>query len=135
MNDDSVIWDNAYSVGFEPIDDQHKELVKMVNELFEGCKQGGPAAAKAFLQTVNRAAVYAREHFSNEDKYMEQAAFPKLREHRKEHDDFLNTVMQLIQDFKAEKIEPVELARFLKKWLLTHIAESDKQYAPYLSKL
>ena len=135
MNDDFVVWDNAFSVGFEPIDDQHKELVNMVNELFDSCKQGGAVADKAFLQTVNKAANYAREHFSAEEKYMVQAGFPKLAEHRKLHDDFLNTVMQTIQDFKAGKIAPVELAKFLKKWLLTHIAESDKQYAPYLAKL
>ncbi|MCL1815598.1 MAG: bacteriohemerythrin [Treponema sp.] len=135
MNDDSVAWDNVYSVGFEPIDNQHKELVKMINELFESCKQGTAAADKAFLQTIKRAADYAREHFSNEDKYMVQASFPNLSAHRKQHDDFLDTVIKSIQDFNAGKTEPIELARFLKKWLLTHIAESDKQYSPYLAKL
>ena len=135
MTDDSAVWDNAYSVGFDPIDDQHKELVKMINELFESCKQGAAVADKAFMQTVKKAAAYARDHFSNEDKYMVEAGYPKLSEHRKLHDDFLNTVLKSIQDFSAGNKEPIELARFLKQWLLTHIAEADKQYAPYLAKL
>ena len=135
MNDDSVTWNDVYSVGFEPIDNQHKELVKIINKLFEECKQGGPVAERAFLQTVKEAADYSREHFSNEDNYMAQAGFPKLFEHRKQHDEFLNAVLKSMHEFKAGKSNPIELARFLKNWLLTHIAESDKQYAPYLAKL
>ncbi|MCL1927191.1 MAG: bacteriohemerythrin [Treponema sp.] len=135
MNEDSVVWNDAYSVGFEPIDTQHKELVKMTNELFESCKQGTDAADKAFLQTIKRAAEYARNHFSDEDKYMLEANFPNLNDHRKLHDDFLAVVGKAIQDFNTGSTEPFELAQFLKNWLLTHIAEADKQYAPYLAKL
>ena len=135
MNNDSVVWDEAYSVGFEPIDNQHKELVTMINELFESCNRGAAAADKAFLQTIKKAADYARNHFSNEDKYMLQASYPDLNEHRKLHDDFLATVLKAIQDFNAGKTEPIELARFLKQWLLNHIAVADKKYAPYMAKL
>ena len=135
MNDDFVTWDDVYSVGFKPIDDQHKELVKMINELFEGCEKGAAAADKTFLQTIKGAAEYARSHFSDEDKFMLQAGYPNLNEHRKLHDDFLATVLKAIQEFKTGNTAPIDLARFLKKWLLTHIAEADKQYAPYLAKL
>jgi len=78
MNDENAVWDDAYSVGFEPIDNQHKELVKMINDLFESCKNGAAAADKAFLQTVVKAADYARKHFSDEDKYMQSSGYPKL---------------------------------------------------------
>ena len=135
MNEDSVAWDNIYSVGFDPIDNQHKELVRMTNELFENSKQGAAVADKAFLQTIKKAAEYAREHFSEEDKYMRQIDFPKLSEHRKLHDDFLETIIKAMHEFEAGKTAGIELARFLKKWLLTHIAECDKQYMPYLEKL
>ena len=135
MNEDSVTWDNAFSVGFEPIDNQHKELVKMINGLFESSKEGAAAADKTFLQTIKKAADYARDHFSQEDKYMVQAGFPNLSEHRKQHDDFLETVIKAMQEFETGKTAPIELAQFLKKWLLNHIAVSDKQYAPYLAKL
>ena len=135
MNDDSVTWDEAYSVGFEYIDNQHKELVRMINELFESCKQGSDAADKVFLQTVKKAANYARDHFSDEDGYMVKASFPDLLAHRKLHDDFLETVLKSMHNYEAGNTAPIEMARFLKTWLLNHIAKSDKQYAPYLAKL
>jgi hemerythrin-like metal-binding protein len=66
---------------------------------------------------------------------MVQAGFPNLGEHRKQHDDFLATVIKAMQEFETGNTAPIELARFLKKWLLNHIAVSDKQYVPYLAKL
>ena len=135
MNENFVTWDDAFSVGFDPIDNQHKELVKMTNELFESCEKGATIADKAFLQTIKKAADYARDHFSDEDKYMVQAGFPNLSEHRKQHADFLEAVIKAMQEFEAGKTAPIDMARFLKNWLLNHIAVSDKQYAPYLAKM
>ena len=135
MSEDSVVWNDSYSVGFEVIDNQHKELVNMINELFESCKKGVAVADKAFLKTTKKAADYAVKHFSDEDKYMVKAGFPKLAEHRKQHDDFITTVLKSINEFEAGKTAPIDLAHFLKKWLLNHIAISDKQYVPYLAKL
>jgi len=134
MNDDSVVWNDAYSVGFEPIDNQHKELVKMTNNLFESCKMGTSAADKTFLKTVQKAGDYARTHFSEEENYMAQAGFPQLAEHKKKHNDFMDVVLKSIHEFEAGKTAPLELARFLKKWLLDHIAVSDREYIPYLKK-
>ena len=135
MVEDSVVWDNAYSVGFEPIDNQHKELVKMTSSLFESCKQGSAAADEAFLQTIKKAVGYARNHFSEEEKYMLTANYPNLTEHRKLHDDFMASVLSAMHEFEAGNTAPIEMARFLKNWLLSHIAKVDKQYSPYLAKL
>ena len=38
------------------------------------------------------------------------------------------------EPIEARNMEPVEMARYLKKWLLNHIAICDKKYMPYLAK-
>ena len=135
MDEDAVFWDDAYSVGFEKIDNQHKELVRMTNALFEGCKQGSTSADVAFMRTIRGAVEYAQTHFYTEEKYMKQVDYPDLADHKKEHDSFVNTVLGAVKDFEAGNSEPLALARFLKKWLLNHIAVSDKKYGPYLAGL
>ena len=132
MDEDSVVWSDDYSVDFEAIDDQHKELVRMTNTLFTGCKMGSTAADIAFMKTIRDAIEYAQTHFFTEEKYMKTVNYPDFVVHKKEHDLFVATVIESVRKFEEEKTEPIELARFLKKWLLTHIAESDKRYAPYL---
>ena len=135
MDDDSIAWDDSFSVGFESIDNQHKELVVMANELFLGCKRGVVAADVAFLRTIRKAVDYAKYHFSAEEKYMSQADYPELGEHIKEHEKFVAQLISAVKEFEAGHTAPITMARFLKKWLLNHIAVSDKQYAPYLAKL
>jgi hemerythrin len=134
MNEDSVTWDDFYSVGFEPIDDQHKELVKMTGELFQACEQGVLAADMVFLETIKKALNYAETHFSDEEGFLLEVNYPYLNEQKKQHESFLAEVEKSIEEFEAGNIEPVDMARFLKKWLLNHIAVSDKRYAPYLAK-
>ena len=135
MDEDSVAWDDAYSVGFELIDNQHKGLVLMTNELFQGCKGGGDIAHDAFMRTIRKAVEYAQTHFYTEEKYMKQTNYPGLETHKMEHENFIEEVKKALVDFESGKAEPINLARFLKKWLLNHIALSDKQYAPFLAKL
>ncbi|MDR1869380.1 MAG: bacteriohemerythrin [Treponema sp.] len=134
MNEDSVVWDNSFSVGFDPIDEQHKVLVKMTNEMFQACEQGVLAADVAFLQIIQKALDYAETHFTYEEDYLSEVNYPHLDEQKDQHEDFVAEVQKSIDEFEAGNIEPIFLARFLKKWLLNHIAVYDKKYAPYLGK-
>jgi len=135
MDENLVTWNESYSVGLELIDNQHKELVKMVNSLFAGCKQGVVSADIAYLRTISKALEYARIHFSDEEKYMSLVKYPKLEEHKKEHEEFVVEIKASMKLFEEGKTEPIDMANFLKNWLLNHIAISDKQYAPYFKNL
>ena len=135
MDEDSVAWDDSFSVGFAPIDNQHKELVIMTNELFQGCKRGNTFADVAFMRTLRKTIEYAQSHFRTEEGYMMKAAYPDLPAHQTEHIEFAAEVIKLTKKFEEDKAEPVELARFLKAWLMNHIAVTDKRYTPYLAKL
>jgi len=134
MEQDSVVWDDIFSLGFKPIDDQHKKLVLIINELFTACKEGVLAADMAFMETVKETLDYTETHFADEEDYMREANYPRFNEHKKQHEDFIAAVEKTIDDFEAGNTEPVDMARFLKKWLLNHIAVTDKLYVPYLVK-
>ena len=135
MSEDFVCWDDEYSVGFEIIDNQHKELIKMTNLLFKSCSMGGTVADVALMKTIRGAVEYAQNHFHLEEKYMAQLNFPELAAHKEEHEQFVALVSQTIKEFEESKSEPLALANFLKKWLLNHIAQTDKKYAPYMAKI
>jgi len=132
MDEDSVVWNESFSVGFEPIDDQHKVLVNMTNELFSACKEDIVAADIAFLGIIKRALDYAETHFADEEEYLSKADYPYLDEQKEQHEAFVEELQKTIEEFEAEKIEPIYLARYLKKWLLNHIAVYDKRYSSYL---
>ena len=134
MDEDSVAWDDSFSVGFKPIDDQHKVLVNMTNDLFSACKGDIVAADLAFLEIIKKALDYAETHFADEEEYLSEANYPHLDEQKEQHEVFVEEIQKTIDEFEAGNIEPVYFARYLKKWLLNHIAVYDKRYAPYLAK-
>ncbi|MDR3248736.1 MAG: bacteriohemerythrin [Treponema sp.] len=139
MSDQSAIlveWEDKYSVGIPLIDEQHKELIRLTNELYLGCLAGDEAAQVFFFKTVRAALDYVKYHFSAEEKLLENAKFPGLPQHKKLHEDFILQMVTTVQSFQdGKKFVPNNFVRFLKDWILSHIAIQDTFYARYILDL
>ncbi|MDR1107237.1 MAG: bacteriohemerythrin [Treponema sp.] len=131
-----VKWSATYSVGIKLIDDQHKGLLNLVNDLFNHVSSD-EATERAYFQKVIQTAVnYVKVHFATEEKIMLATKFPGYAEHKKAHDTFVLTVVDNIRDFEAgKKFTLAGFTRFLKDWVLTHIAIMDKQYFTYFKNI
>jgi hemerythrin len=135
MGDSLLHWNNSFLVNFEIIDTQHKGLVDMTNELILGCEGGNVTQDVLFIKTLRKAVEYAQVHFATEEKYMRQVNYPDFAVHKKEHEMFVAEVAKQLKAFEENRNDPAVLVGFLKDWLFTHIAVSDKKYAPYLAGL
>jgi hemerythrin len=127
-----LVWDNSFSVNFEVIDNQHKGLVDMVNDLIRACNKNKAVKDILFIKTIRKAVEYAHIHFATEEKYLQQVNFPDFAAHKKEHEAFVSEVVKQLKSFEKNQNDPVVLVDFLKNWLFNHIALVDKKYAPYL---
>jgi hemerythrin len=131
-----VKWDNAYSVGVKLIDDQHKELIRLTNELALGVEKGGAEAEIYFMKVIQGAVRYVKTHFTTEEIIMERLKFPEYLSHKKEHEDFVAEVLRDVKAFEeGQKLVPLEFAQFLQQWVLNHIDKSDKKYAFFFDEL
>jgi hemerythrin len=131
MSDDIVVWDDIYSVGVPHIDEQHKMLVLLINDLFQILQSDDGSAKVTLVKAFNKAADYAKTHFQEEEEYMKQINYPNYPEHKKEHETFMAEVWDQFLKFQNNNLMFIELPRFLKKWLLNHIAVTDKKYGQY----
>jgi hemerythrin len=131
-----VKWSSTFSVGIKLIDDQHKGLLNLVNDLFNHVT-GDDAEERVYFQKVIQQAVnYVKVHFATEEKIMIATKFPGYAEHKKAHDTFVLTVVDNIRDFEAgKKFTLSGFTKFLKEWVLTHIAIMDKQYFAYFKNI
>jgi hemerythrin len=134
MGNSLLVWDNSFLVDFEIIDEQHKELINMTNELIQGCDKGKIIQDVLFIKTIRRAVEYAQKHFATEEKYLQQVNYPDFAEHKKEHEAFVSEVINQLKAFEENRNDPVVLVDFLKDWLVGHLAVTDKKYAPYLAE-
>jgi hemerythrin len=137
MEDNILVeWDARYSVGIQLIDDQHKELVNMTNTLYAGCLAGDEAARAYFLEAIHGTVDYVKYHFAAEEKILENVKYPNIFDHKRAHESFVKKIFEDVKSFQSgKKFIPNVFVRYLKDWILTHIAVEDKKYAEYILNL
>lgn len=125
-----IAWSDDLSVGVQEIDEQHKELIALLNELHEAVQQHHASAVCADI--LRRLAEYTRIHFAVEESLMRILAYPDFERHKGEHDALIGQVTQLQAKLAGGQAAiTFELLHFLKVWLAKHIQESDRRYGVY----
>ena len=121
-------WDETFSVNHKEIDSQHKKLFELIDSFHSNLdtQQG----TKPVLTAINEMKKYAANHFSFEEKYMQQIKFPGIKNHLMRHVEFVKKVIDLENKLKEGKIVlPSEIGKFLSDWIVNHIKFEDKRYA------
>ena len=133
---DLVSWSSTFTVGVKLIDDQHKELLNLVNDMFNHVTGNEEEEREYFSRVIQQAVQYVKVHFSTEEKIMIHTKFPGYLEHKKAHDSFILTVVENIKKFETGKrLILSDFTKFLKEWVLTHIAIMDKQYFSHFKSI
>jgi hemerythrin-like metal-binding protein len=124
-------WTSQYEIGIKGIDEQHKKLFEIVNDLYWATTNSG---SRSFIGDVlHRLVVYTLAHFSVEEELMLRFKAPVYEHHKKEHEKFKETVGNFIKEFNEGKSElTYEILDFLNVWLREHTKGSDKIMAPYI---
>jgi hemerythrin len=135
LQDDEVFfkWSPDYSVGVRAIDEQHQELVRILNRLFVAVsKQEGK---KAIDETLDALVSYSKTHFALEEQLMQQANYADLEAHKIEHNKLIEKLILLCQKHTREQEHLYfEILGFVKTWLKGHIVGVDLKYAPAMQK-
>ena len=125
-------WKEEYSVGVKRFDDQHKQLIAMLNELYDAMKGGkaGDVVKPILIKLVQ----YTKTHFAAEEQVMKMNGYPDYEAHKKEHDELAKQAASLLeQEQQGKAALSIQISNFLKQWLMDHIMGKDKKYGPFLN--
>ena len=127
-----IEWTPALSVGVARLDEQHRTLVAMINELHDAmAARHGKEVVGSIL---DRLVEYTHTHFKDEEQLLAQQGYPGLAAQKEEHGRLVGRVQQLQEKLHAGKpLVSVEVMTFLKGWLVEHIQHEDARYGPYLN--
>ena len=128
-NIELIHWSDRLSCGIRLIDDQHKELVALVNDMFNHVAGNEIEEYEYYNKVIQGAIRCIKIHFVTEEKLMLAAKIPGYAIHKKAHARFILTVIDNINKYNAgKKINLFLFTKFLKDWILSHVALMDKQY-------
>jgi len=78
---------------------------------------------------------YFRAHFVDEEKFLEEIAFPELEMHKKLHLDYIDKTVDLTFDAILRKDNVSNaMMQFLVYWWENHILIEDMKYKEFFSK-
>lgn len=123
-------WKDEYSVGVAMIDEQHKVLVGLINEMHEAMAKG--KGKESLGEVLARLVTYTKKHFAEEEALLKQHDYPDFPGHKEKHDKMTAKVLALQSDFNAGTFQlTFEVSKFLKDWLSKHILGTDMKYGPF----
>lgn len=129
----SMTWSTSLSVGVQALDDDHKKLVAMINELLEGILKN--RRHEALTQVLDELVHYTKLHFAHEEALFARTGYPGTATHIQQHRALVKQVADLQARLKAgdTSLLSLDLMKFLKEWLTRHIMEEDKRYQSHFN--
>jgi hemerythrin-like metal-binding protein len=125
-------WSHELSIGNNEIDEQHRELMNLLNTLQSSALEGADQAhlEKELEKLISHTAL----HFQEEERAMRAVGYPDVDRHTREHESLEGVALNFQRQFSEYRISLDDfLMRFLRNWLTEHIRTLDTDFGTYLT--
>ena len=131
--DDKMIkWSKNYLMGIDKLDEEHKELFRISDQIYNKVmERGDDAKYRLFLmnETLEYMLRYFKRHAKSEEIYMREIGYAGYEFHKMLHDELYNMLLKkkadIVKRNECSKKEIAELVGDGIGWLLEHIITED----------
>lgn len=121
-------WTNDLSVGYGPVDDDHKALFERLEQLHQSVDAGQDKATQAAL--LRDLISVTLDHFHREEAWMRERGWAGYETHKLAHDMLMREIRALEQRFAGDSLSLTsDVFAFLHGWLRNHICTYDRALA------
>jgi hemerythrin len=125
-------WDESWGVKVLRFDDDHKQMLSLINRLDTAVLSG--KGSFALQETVTELINHSQDHFSGEEEILEETRFPELASHQLEHQVLLKRLEQFQRQIEmGDFVSWLMFAVFLDKSLMAHTKQTDQKYSEHLN--
>ena len=122
---DLIQWKKEYSIGVKKLDNQHKKILKIVNQNME--RQFSTQNEREMEEILEDLQNYIKEHFKTEEEYMLKHHYSGYEEQRKEHNQFVDRLFEAQKEYlKYGRVTSINIFNFVWDWFSHHILILDK---------
>lgn len=133
MTEPRLQWDDSFLIGIDELDFEHKRLIEDINHLHE--ELSGQDEKGDIEACLGEILARMQAHFALEERVMRKNKYPGLDEHKREHEDLLDSYTTSMLDFinspGSDRGRPIEDA--LERWIVEHILVSDRKMSAMIA--
>jgi len=119
-----VRWDVSLSVGIDVIDEHHRYLFELVNNLIDVLADN--REVKELVYALKSLENYVQIHFNAEERMMEYYGYDAIDHQIKQHRQFQNKLKGFFLEMYSNPITVKnEIVTYLLNWLVAHISRED----------
>ena len=120
-----ITWKAEYSLGIPSADAEHRELIELLNQIYEELLRPGAdeSATQDFLGEL-----YAKisAHFALEEKLMRDHRYDGYHEHKADHERLLDEIRDLMDEHEDSKeLDAEAFGSKLDAWFSDHFRTMD----------
>jgi hemerythrin len=129
----SVNWHAEMKIGIDVVDDDHRELFRIIKEFEDEAQRRSGAVGDAALGAIlARLQAYARDHFEREEMVQLEAGYDGYEENKRQHEELNRTLAVFLGKFNDGSLGEARVAtdkmiEFLGIWLGSHILKTDRK--------
>jgi len=121
----AIAWTSDLNTGIDVIDEQHKSIVRYINQLEDAIKlHDRNFVGKVLDELVD----YTLSHFAFEESLQEEAGYKFAKPHKAVHEIFTKRVAAYQQRHNNGEDVAEQIHTMLCTWLLNHIKRDDMAY-------
>jgi hemerythrin len=137
-----LVWRDVWLLDIDELDADHREMVRLLNELF-GCEEASPAGAAPVAEgeteqerlrdRLEAVLTHLRSHFQREETFLTAIGYPRLEQHRREHALEMAELVDLQRSIMATDTHCLSeaAAEGIKRWFFNHVIAEDREYADF----
>ena len=128
-----LMWRASYACGDQVIDEEHRELFRLANELMDIAIAEPPT--DALLPALNRLMTHVVEHFDHEEEILSRLGYPDLDHHADLHRCLIEQALDLRTQAETGGIEFGTLVEFLFRDVVArHLLHEDRAFFPLVAQ-
>lgn len=117
-------WRVEYSVGVQSIDDEHRELIELINNFYEKLRHE-PDKEIVELRLGDIVTAISM-HFALEERLMREHEYAEYAAHKEDHEELLDQIYELVDMFLSDPDTGGELLeKRLSDWFAGHFGGFD----------
>lgn len=127
-----IEWKDSFETGIAEVDQDHRRLVGLINELDGILTDGGDLGRVGAV--IDALVDYAEYHFDREERLLERVGYEELGGHAEIHARFGHFLGDMVGVCMVDP-DPDNLRKlsdYLRNWLIDHILEEDMKFAAFI---